>query len=353
MRYTGMTITPPPVVLRVFALLLLACALPNAALAEPYKPDAGPYKVDTFLLELHDAKRDRAVPVKVYRPVGADGRRPIVLVSHGLGGTREGLSYLGKHWASHGYVCVHMQHHGSDDAVWKDAEPSERLAAMRRAALDPSNATRRAGDTTFVLDVLTRMSDDTTSKLFNAVDLDRAGIAGHSFGAWTCLAAGGMTMGGLREVRLNDPRIRCMIPLSPPVVNSEKRYQRTYKTLDIPALFMTGTLDTSVINDTTAEQRLVPYKFMPGPKDGGAPKYQINFDGADHMTFSGETRINRRMRNADPQTDPVFHALILQSTTAFLDCYLLGEETAKQWLNEGAFVKAVGKHGDVEMDVEQ
>jgi len=352
MRYAGMKTTYPTVVLRVFVLLLWACLLPSEAFAASYKHGPGPYEVDTFLLELHDPERDRDVPVKVYRPVGADGPRPVVLVSHGLGGTREGLSYLGDRWASHGYVCVHMQHLGSDDAVWKDVEPRERMAAMHKATLDPANAMNRAADTTFVLDELTRMNGDKTSKLFNKIDMGKAGIAGHSFGAWTCLAAGGMTMGGLREVQRNDERVRCMIPLSPPVVNSERRYERTYKTLDIPALFMTGTLDTSPINDTTAEERLVPYKYMRGPKVGGAPKYQINFDGADHMTFSGETRINRRRRNADPKTDPLFHGLILQSTTAFLDCYLLGDEQAKQWLNGGAFAKTVGEHGEVEMDVE-
>ncbi len=339
---------------RVTRLVLLATVLTSqAAIADPYKPEPGPSQVETFLLDLHDEARDRDVPLRVYRPADADGPRPVVLISHGLGGTRDGLSYLGKRWATHGYVCVHVQHKGSDDGVWRDVPPRDRLEAMRRATLNPDNATNRAKDTTFVLDELTRLNKDEASKLHGSLDLDRAGIAGHSFGAWTCMAAGGMTTGGLRAVQHRDERVRCMIPLSPPVIANERLYERTYKTLNIPALFMTGTLDTSPITSTTAEQRKAPYETMPGVSGGGPPKYLINFDGADHMTFAGETRTNNRLRKADPETDPVFHGLILQSTTAFLDAHLLGDESAKEWLDAGAFEEVVGEQGEVEMDVQE
>ena len=39
----------------------------------------------------------------------------MIVFSHGLGGTRDGYEYLGRHWASYGYVSVHLQHKGSDD----------------------------------------------------------------------------------------------------------------------------------------------------------------------------------------------------------------------------------------------
>lgn len=332
-------------------VLFFAVISAHAVGAEPYKSEPGPYQVASFTLELQDDVRDREVPIKVYRPVGAEGARPVVLVSHGLGGTREGLSYLGKHWASHGYICVHMQHLGSDDSVWRDVKASERLKAMRRVAMDPANATNRAKDTSFVLDRLIQMHTDDTFKLHGILDLEKTAIAGHSFGAWTCMAAGGMTMGGRRAQQFTDERVRCMIPLSPPVGALKRWHQQSYGSLNIPALFMTGTLDTSAINSTTAEERLIPYRMMPGPLEKGSPKYLINFEGADHMTFSGETNMNRRLRHADPKTDPVFHSLILQSATAFLDCYLLGDQAAGDWLNGGGFAEAVGEHGNVEMQI--
>jgi len=330
---------------------MLALLTAKAALGEPYKSDVGPFAVDSYTLDLHDAARDRDVPVRVYLPIGAEGKRPVVLVSHGLGGTREGLSYIGKHWASYGYVCVHMQHLGSDDSVWKGLKPREIMTAMRKAAQDPANATNRAYDTKFVLDKLDGMNADEQSKLHAMLDLEKVGIAGHSFGAWTALAAGGMTIGGPKPQQVNDARVRCMIPLSPPVVAFERYRKQSYESLSIPALMMTGTLDVSPINDTTAEERVIPYELMPGVSAKGQPKYLVNFSGADHMTFSGETGSRMRKREVAPDLDKQFHSLILQSTTAFLDTYLLGDEKAKNWLNDGDFVKQVGEQGEVQMDV--
>ncbi|MCG8402924.1 MAG: acetylhydrolase [Firmicutes bacterium] len=335
-----------PIAFWVLLLALLFAA--KLALAEPYKAEAGPYDVSTFLVDLQDEQRDRTVPIKVYIPLQSVGPRPTVLVSHGLGGTREGLSYLGNHWASHGYLCIHMQHAGSDDSVWRDVPAKDRLRAMRQAAGTPSVAIDRAKDVPFVLDQLTQLNQQEGSKFNSLIDIEKVAIAGHSFGAWSTMAAGGMTVGGKLGKSYGDERIKCIIPLSPPVAKKRQR-KATYSSLDVPALFMTGTLDTSMINSTTAEERLIPYQIMPGVSEGGAPKYQINFDGADHMTFSGETR--RRLRGKVPLEDnKAFHSIILQSTTAFLDGHLLGDEDAVKWLNEGGFVELVGERGEVEMD---
>lgn len=336
-----------PIAFWVLVLALLFTA--KLIWAEPYKEAAGPYQVDSFLLELQDEDRDRAVPIKVYMPARRDAALPAVLVSHGLGGSREGLSYLGNHWASHGYITVHLQHLGSDESVWRGLPAKDILKAMRKAARTPQVAIDRANDVPFVLDQLALLNNKEGSPLFNTINMDQIAIAGHSFGAWSAMAAGGMTVGGQHGKQYNDKRIQCMIPLSPPVANKRQR-ETTYSTLNIPALFMTGTLDTSAINNTTAEQRLIPYNLMPGPSADAPPKYLINFNGADHMTFSGETKRNLRSK-VSREDNQAFHSLILQSTTAFLDAYLLDNKQAKAWLNNGGFKKLVGDRGEVEMDV--
>src|SRR5437867_10421359 len=105
-----------------------------------------------------DAQRDRAVPSKIYYPKNGDGPFPVILFSHGLGGSREGYEYLGRHWASHGYVSVHLQHKGSDSAVWQGtASP---LEALRKAVADPSNAVNRPRDVSFALDELAKLNRD-------------------------------------------------------------------------------------------------------------------------------------------------------------------------------------------------
>src|ERR1700685_27170 len=78
-----------------------------------YNPDANKLDITTFETTWHDADRNRDVPVKIYYPTtapAAAGKLPIIIFSHGLGGSREGYSYLGKYWASHGYISVHLTH---------------------------------------------------------------------------------------------------------------------------------------------------------------------------------------------------------------------------------------------------
>ncbi|XAL99620.1 hypothetical protein OT109_18830 [Phycisphaeraceae bacterium D3-23] len=353
MRYTNMKLNTLFIIL-IAALCTLASA---AAYAEPYKPDAGPYNVETYTEDWHDAERDRTVPVRVYRPTDAEGARPIVVVSHGLGGTRDALSYLGQHWASYGYVCVHMQHHGSDDAVWRDVPARERLRAMRRATLNYEAAANRAYDVPFVLDTLENQQVDADSPLHGQLDLEHIAIAGHSYGAWTCMALAGQSHGLRGERNYRDERIDVAIPLSSPVPRDESTYERAFAPVCIPAFHITGTLDESPVNDTTAEQRQEPYNHTPGREDGGAAQYLVVFDGGDHMVLGGppldgrRNRVMERMRERDGvdlDHDPIIHDLIRQSTTAFLDGWLMGDEAALAWLDEGGLEETVDDDGVVE-----
>ena len=75
-------------------------------------------------LTVHDAARDRDIPVRVYLPPHT-APAPVVLFSHGLGGSRSGSAFLGEHWAARGYVAVFLQHPGSDESVWKNQPPGE------------------------------------------------------------------------------------------------------------------------------------------------------------------------------------------------------------------------------------
>ena len=88
-------------------------ALPPAAAPEPLE------------LVVHDAGRDRDLPLRVYLPASTNPA-PVVLFSHGLGGNRHGSAFLGRHWSARGYVVVFLQHPGSDDSVWKDKPLAQR-----------------------------------------------------------------------------------------------------------------------------------------------------------------------------------------------------------------------------------
>jgi predicted dienelactone hydrolase len=231
----------------------VAKAETNSAANRPV-PAARSFDVEVFRYDWHDAKRDREVPVKIYFPKTSDGPFPVIIFSHGLGGTREGYEYLGQHWASHGYVSVHLQHPGSDDSVWRGAAAADKMGAMRRAAADPRNAINRPQDVSFAIDQLAKLNRE-SSPFHQKLDLDRVGAAGHSFGAYTTLAVAGQSFlpGGGKGTSLADPRVKAAIPMSAPVSANRRRLDEVYAKIKISCLHMTGTKDFSPIGDTKPE----------------------------------------------------------------------------------------------------
>src|SRR5581483_4684895 len=114
----------------ISSLSFLVCAVSfstpvNAAETIPAVQPTASNPVEAVRYDWVDAKRHRDVPVKIYYPKTGDGPFPVIVFSHGLGGSREGYEYLGNYWASHGYVSVHLQHLGSDDSVWKGLPQEE------------------------------------------------------------------------------------------------------------------------------------------------------------------------------------------------------------------------------------
>ncbi len=322
----------------------------------PYA-EPGPFGVESFLADWHDPARNRTVPVKVYYPTEhgrpAPGPLPVVLFSHGLGGTREAAGYLGVHWASHGYVCVHLQHPGSDQSVWRgQAEP---LKALKEAVRNPRLAMDRTADVRFVLDRLEKLQTD-QGPLQGRLDLKRIGMSGHSFGAHTTLVAVGQAavLPSGREISQADPRIKAAVILSPPVPQRPAQREKAYQKIAIPCFYMTGTEDDSPIGETRKEDRRVPFDLSGDLAD----RYLVIFTGGDHMIFSGRERgiggllgtgktgllAFRRQR----EKDAVFHRLICAGSTAFWDAYLRGDQKAKHWLAEGGFQKLLGPEGTFE-----
>lgn len=287
-----------------------------------------------------DAKRDRTVPVKIYAPQSGGGPFPLVLFSHGLGGTREGYEYLGQSWAAHGYVVVHLQHPGSDESVWKDVSLGQRLKAMQRAAAQPHHALDRMQDVTLAIDELTRLNA-TNSPWRGRLDLKRIGLAGHSFGAHTTLATAGAVYSGFGGASRGDPRVRALIPMSSPVPGQLAQLDAIYGRVKLPCLHMTGTADSSPIGDTKAADRRLPFDHC-----GNSDQFLITFTGGDHAVFGG------RERRRGGAKDATFQALIVQSSIAFWDAYLRDAAPAKAWLTT-EFQTVLGKEGVFEVKLQK
>jgi len=169
-------------------------------------------------LTVHDAARKRDIPVRIYFPPN-DKPAPVVLFSHGLGGSRKDSKFLAERWAARGYLAIFVQHPGSDEIVWKNARPAERMAALPKAA-SLENFFLRVGDIRAVLDQLPAWNQ--SSPLANRIDLTRIGMSGHSFGAVTTQAVSGerFLMSG---TELTDPRIRAAVIMSPSTPKSKRR----------------------------------------------------------------------------------------------------------------------------------
>jgi len=329
---------------------------PKVRPAVAYAPaeGPGPYAVAEWTAEWVDAGRSRTVPVRIYYPREAPGPLPVIVFSHGLGGSRDGYRYLGERWASRGYASVHLQHPGSDGELLKESRP---LLAMRRAAQDPKNLVDRPRDVTFALDTLTRLNADAAFPLKGMLDLNRVGVGGHSFGAYTALAASGRRLArGGDVVALGDPRVRACVALSSPSQGKERDCP-SYREFRVPCLHMTGTEDGSegrseegrsghfgrgadpenLIGDTPAAFRRAPFDCI-----SGVEQYLVTFEGGDHMVFSG------RARKEPKATDARFQQLACMATTAFWDATLRGDVAARDWLAGTGFRNALGASGTFE-----
>lgn len=117
------------VTLLLFQVLLNAAIPATLQAGSDFYRQPGPFAVATATDEWNDSIRNRPVPVKIYYPRTGDGPFAVIIFSHGLGGSRAGYEYLGRQWASHGYVSVHLTHIGNDTSVLKQAAgPLKRCA---------------------------------------------------------------------------------------------------------------------------------------------------------------------------------------------------------------------------------
>ena len=309
-------------------LVVAVTTLANQAICESSNDEGaydpllldGKHEAESITLTAKDSNRDREIPLRVYLPSEERSPAPVVLFSHGLGGSRDASMFLGEHWAARGYVAVFLQHPGSDESVWRDKPPRERLAAMRRAA-SLRNFRLRVGDVSSSIDALEVWVDEEGHPLQGRIDLTKIGMAGHSFGAMTTQAVSGQRT-PLGLVSFTDERIRAAIPMSPSKPDRISA-ERAFGAVEIPWLLMTGTHDDVPEMGRTMEER---YAVFPALPPGG--KYELVLHEAEHSVF-----IDHRLRGDTLPRNPNHHPAILALSTAFWDAYLLEDERALEWLD--------------------
>jgi len=304
----------------------------NALAVKPDFNAAGTYQVDAALATWHDTARMRDVPVKLYFPVIGKtdkpaSKFPVVLFSHGLGGSREGGKRWAEHWASHGYGVVAMQHAGSDESLWQGA-PLREIAGKMKAGMTLSNLTLRIDDVHFVIDEVVRRTEAREAAFANA-DPQRFGMSGHSFGAQTTLSVVGQKPPAAVAFSGMDARIGAAIAFSPNARN-QNALSRQFGEIKMPIFSITGNDDGSILDDgTKPEHRRLPFENMPAGQ-----KYLAVFDGGDHMVFGGHAFGLRRPETA---RDRKIQLDVMASTLAFWNATLKQDAVAHNWLEKGDF----------------
>lgn len=292
--------------------------------ATDYRPAPGPHAIDSRAWTLTDAARHRVIRVRLYAPAQPDGRVPLVLFSPGLGASCDDYSYLGRHWASYGYACVHLSHPGTDDTLLQD-NPRP-WPAFSDALDDWRHWLDRPRDMHFVLDELQRNAE--TARL---CDFTAIAAGGHSYGAFTAMALAGLRFhaGPHHDVDLRDDRIGAVVAMSTQGPGTFGLHEDSWRDIRVPLMCLTGTRDRG-LRSKQVEERFVAHARIDAPD-----QYLVVIKRANHWAFGDTEGLG-----VGPRRDPAHHGYVQMATTAFLDRYLRSRTAAQRWLVDGGLTAA-------------
>lgn len=296
-----------------------------------YKLADGPFAVETSEpIVLHDAQRNKDLPVSVTFPKG-DRKFPVVVFSHGAGGSGDMvLTGLPKFWSSHGYVCLMPTH---SDSIKLRRQQGERGANMmnvvKRAITRKEDWENRPRDITSLLDSLGEL-EKKLPKLKDRPDRARIGVGGHSFGAFTAQAVGGATLdvagdGKLRS--LADQRVKAILQLSGQGKGQMGLHEHSWDAMKLPMMCVTGSLDRGAQGQEPAWRR-EPFALSPA-----GDKYFVFIEGANHFSFTGGA--GSRLGGTRGDSKAILD-WVKQATLAFWDASLKQDAAAKTWLQSEA-----------------
>lgn len=119
----------------------------------------------------------------------ADGKHPLIIMSHGNGGERRDSSWLAEHLVKQGYIVASVEHYGNSYSTY-NAGSSLRFWD-------------RSLDISFALD---RLLEEPF--LENKIDRERVGFIGYSLGGMTGLSLAGATAKNVEEVARQLQKVR-------------------------------------------------------------------------------------------------------------------------------------------------
>jgi len=277
-----------------------ARSLPKTRYSE-YFPGGVTPEIDQILLKTHRRTAaqidglftNQAVRDARVRP----GRYPLIVFSHGNGGSRFQNTFWFDHLVSHGYIIASADHTGNARHTVIDG----RLIPYQRDQRGNSNDDR-VHDVRYLLDQMLRANRGADSRFAGRIDPE-------------AVAAAGMSFGGITTVRVADvePRMKAAVAMA--AVNID------YTNLAIPALVMAGTKDRTI--GPIGNQIIRNY----WEKHTG-PAFLLELPNGGHYSFTDIFKINPSFGDgAGPDFTPMAdtYRIINSYSTAFLGVYLKGE----------------------------
>jgi predicted dienelactone hydrolase len=184
-----------------------------------------------------------------------EGKFPLIVFSHGNGGVRFQSTFWCDHMASHGYVVVSPDHTGNSAATIVNGK-----IVVANGKSREQHAKDRPIDVSFLIDAATRWSKGEDSRFAGRIDLEKIGVAGHSFGGYTSGA-----------VINTDKRVKAIIPMTP-VFGPRTNY-------DVPLCLLMAAEDATI----KAAGNANALKYFEETK---ADKVLVNVKDAGHFSFS-------------------------------------------------------------------
>ncbi|MGK7903829.1 MAG: alpha/beta hydrolase family protein [Hormoscilla sp.] len=294
-------------------------------------------------IKLTDHRRDREVPVKIYYP-DADGTFPVILFSHGTGGSQETFAHLSRFWSSYGYVCIHPTHLGSDTGALK----THGFLDLMEITRTPKVLQDRPQDISYIIDSLDEL-EQLVPQLTGKMERGAIGVGGHSAGAYTTmlLAGASATMPSGEKVNLRDSRVRSFLAISPQGT-TPPGFDKYLWGLDgdswskIAAPMMT----VSGSKDKGWEGRPPSWKVEAFNNMPRGDKYHLLIQGAGHFAYDNSDALginNERIKTGANQIalarkkkwlerKKQIHLYLQRTSIAFWDAHLKSKELAKKYL---------------------
>ncbi len=255
--------------------------------SESKVPEAGPFEIELVERTLRDEARTKDLPLVVVYPEAGEGPFPVIIFSHGAGGSGRFVTPLPRFWASHGYVCIAPTHAESLSLRLQtgQGQNEDDPNPVEMALNSPELWADRTRDISFVIDSLGKLAEEIPG-LKGRIDPEKIGVGGHSLGAFTTQLIGGVTIkprGEKESKSFADDRAQAFLLLSGQGTGQMGLNERSWDNFQRPLMGITGTLDRGA-GGQGHDWRGEPFQYAPE-----GDKYHIVIEGAHHGSFTGRT----------------------------------------------------------------